>query len=33
MGYSGEPHDLLYGRGDSLGEGGDLALEVYQEGI
>ena len=32
-GYAGEPHDLLHGHTDSLGEGGYLSLEVYQEGI
>ena len=32
-GCAGEPHDLIYGRVDTLVEGGDLALEVYKEGI
>ena len=26
-------HDLLYGHSDSLGEGGNLTLKIYQKGI
>ena len=33
VGCAGEPHDLRHGRSDALGESGNLALEVYQEGI
>ena len=32
-GCAGETHELIHGRADALGEVGDLALEVYQEGI
>ena len=32
-GSAGKPHDLLHGHADVLGEGGDLTLEVYHEGI
>ena len=28
-----EPHDLLHGGGDTLGEGENLTLEVDDEGI
>ena len=30
---AGGPHDLLHRRSGTLGEGVDLALEIFQEGI
>ena len=29
----GEPHDLFHGHTDTLGEGGDLTLEIDKKGV